>query len=181
MTVDTGSDVTWVQSSTCATCGGDDSLDPKSSSTLHIAADTYSISYGIGSVEGSWASDTLQLGASTLPDFAMLLVTAADDNDGSSPYDGLLALSYAASKDTGGAVTPLAEALYETKQASSRMIGIELRDGGQLTLGGTGTTAELDWMPNQSTYLCTSRRVDALTRQGSRRPPASSSTAKPWR
>lgn len=169
LSIDTGSDVTWVQSSSCTTCGGDDSLDPKSSSTLHVAAESYSVQYGIGSVEGAWASDTLRLGDSVLPDFAMLLVTAAIDSDDSSPYDGLLALSYAASEDTGGSVTPLVQALYDSKQATSRIVGIELRDGGALTLGGVDETRfiTLDWMPNQSTYLCASwQSMPSLTCRG---------------
>lgn len=61
--IDTGSSDLWLQSSSCVQCTGK-TFDPASSSTLSNSSTPFSISYGIGSAQGTTVSDVVSIGSS---------------------------------------------------------------------------------------------------------------------
>ena len=153
LSVETGSNTTWVGSESCTGCNVTSSLDPDTSSTLSTSNVSRSVSYSTGIANGSVAFDVARFGAAVVPKIYLLQAQVADRaSDGS---DGALALSYLndlALDDLAPAPT-LADALHGVGQAAQidqPIIGVELRDGGKLTLGGTDSAVytALDWMDN---------------------------------
>ncbi|KAG9096471.1 hypothetical protein FRC06_008624, partial [Ceratobasidium sp. 370] len=62
LTLDTGSSDLWLQSTKCAPCTGM-RFDPAHSSSLKNSSTPFAITYGIGSVKGSIATDSVSIGS----------------------------------------------------------------------------------------------------------------------
>ncbi|KAL1884317.1 hypothetical protein VTK73DRAFT_11 [Phialemonium thermophilum] len=137
MLVDTGAGTTWLMGSDCesSACKMHNSFGASDSTTLQVESDTFSISYGSGSVSGSLAKDKISVaGLDISMTFGIANVTSDDFTH--FPFDGILGLSMST-----GATDNFVQALKDTKALESNIFGISLSrnaDGpntGELSFG----------------------------------------------
>jgi cathepsin D len=141
MLLDTGAANTWVMGSNCTTsaCLAHDTFGSQDSSTLHVTATPWSVSYGTGTVEGVTVTDTVAFANYSVEmGFGSATFTSNDFNN--YPMDGILGLGRTASNQIG---TPtVMQVLDNNNLLQANILGIHLQrnsDGakdGQITFGG---------------------------------------------
>ena len=141
MLLDTGAANTWVMGSNCATsaCLAHDTFGAQDSSTLHVTATPWSVSYGTGTVEGVTVTDTVAFANYSVEmGFGSATFTSNDFNN--YPMDGILGLGRTGSNQIG---TPtVMQVLDNNNLLQANILGIHLQrnsDGakdGQITFGG---------------------------------------------
>ncbi|RDW91528.1 hypothetical protein BP5796_02693 [Coleophoma crateriformis] len=142
MLLDTGAGTSWVMGPTCTSdsCVLHNSFGPADSTTYKSSTETFSVSYGSGSVSGTLATDSLTLAGLT---FSMTLgnanLTSADFT--AFPFDGILGLSMAT-----GATPNFVQTLVSSKSLKSNLFGISINraeDGtntGEINFGAPDTS-----------------------------------------
>ncbi|XP_078512426.1 pepsin A-like [Lissotriton helveticus] len=93
---DTGSSNLWVPSTDCKSpaCNNHWRFDSASSSTFKSNNIQSVLPYGMGSVSGVLANDTVQIGTLVVTNQAFTLTSAEDNVFANFPFDGILGLSY---------------------------------------------------------------------------------------
>lgn len=139
---DTGSSNLWVPSSSCSGCGASNSFDVSSSASYFALDESFSISYGSGSAEGTVGSDTVSIGSlSTTAEFG--LITSAT-GFATSDFDGICGLAFESLADDN--ITPFFVQLFESGQISNEQFAFDLSDGSpSLTLGGYDESRSIWW------------------------------------
>jgi cathepsin D len=141
MLLDTGAANTWVMGSNCTTsaCLAHDTFGGQDSSTLHVTATPWSVSYGTGTVEGVTVTDTVAF-ANYSVGMGFGSATSASNDFNNYPMDGILGLGRTASNQIG---TPTVMQVLDNKNLlQANILGIHLQrnsDGakdGQITFGG---------------------------------------------
>ena len=122
---DTGSAYLWVAStecSTCATAGMTTFFDCGSSDTCESLGLQVIVTYGSGSLKGSFVADTVQIGDYTAEDQGFIDVTEVDDFE-SFAANGILGLGMSS---TSSGVSTLIENLKTQGQISNRIFSFYL-------------------------------------------------------
>ncbi|KAG8792931.1 hypothetical protein FRC12_004447 [Ceratobasidium sp. 428] len=148
--LDTGSSDLWLQSPECAPCTGT-RFDPTSSSSLHDSSTPFTISYGIGSVGGTVASDSVSIGSSssgfTVQNQVFGLVNYTNGTPVPGNIAGLMGLGF--KNLATSQATPFWEALVSSGRWAepvmsfwmTRYNNVSTADdaefGGEFTMGGT--------------------------------------------
>lgn len=138
--VDTGAASTWVMGSDCTTsaCKTHQTFGSQDSTSLNISKETWSVTYGTGTVSGAIVSDTIAFANYTIElEFGLASVTSDDFN--SYPMDGILGLGRPDSSTLGSST--FMAVVQKEKLLKTNILGIHLQrnsDGatdGQITLG----------------------------------------------
>lgn len=140
--LDSGAANTWVMGSECATdsCAKHNTLGSSDSSSLKVTDDTFSISYGTGSVNGTIASDTAHISNFSV-DLTFGLAGYASSEFASYPMDGILGLGRADKTDNDVTDGTIMDALAKASLIPAKLYGIHLSrssddlDDGELNFG----------------------------------------------
>ncbi len=122
---DTGSSYLWVASTDCSTCaasGMTTFFDCDSSSSCESLGAQITVTYGTGSLKGSFVEDTVQIGDYTSESQGFIDVTQVSEFDSFSS-NGILGLGLAS---TASGVTTLIENLKKQGQISNRIFSFYL-------------------------------------------------------
>lgn len=155
MLLDTGASNTWVMGTGCqsSACQLHNSFGTTNSGTLQQTTDTFSIAYGVGSVSGVIASDTVSFaGITNTMSFGIASVTSDDFLN--FPVDGILGLSLTTSTPPS-----FIQNLVASKALKSNIFGVALNratDGpntGEINFGAPDTsryTGDITYTPIDS-------------------------------
>ncbi|KAI9245757.1 aspartic peptidase domain-containing protein [Sporodiniella umbellata] len=156
VTLDTGSSDLWVPSTTCpvSECPYD-RFDPSKSSSFKAASQNFNIQYGIGSANGTYATDTVAVGGATANNQQFGTTTSTSDilvtaggktNSNSVQGNGILGLGYPAltqaASQGGGSYNPFMFNLVSQKVIREPVFSIYLNSytqtgwSGELIIGG---------------------------------------------
>ncbi|KAH8821183.1 aspartic peptidase domain-containing protein [Xylogone sp. PMI_703] len=122
MLLDTGASSTWVMGDACTSepCTKHNTFGPAESTTYNVTGDTFSITYGSGTVAGDVATDSLSIaGLNVSMPFGIANTTSDDFN--SFPMDGILGLA-----QTKGSTPNFLETLTAAKLLQSNIFGISI-------------------------------------------------------
>jgi len=158
--LDTGSSDLWVATNQCTSCPpGISTFNPSSSSSVTVSAQSIQINYGSGSVAGTLAQDSVNMGGFVVQNQVLTLVTDTSANFLQAPISGLMGLAF--STIAQSKATPFWQALangnsFSTPEMSfflTRFNGDAnaqtLEPGGAFTLGGTNSslfTGDIDFV-----------------------------------
>ncbi|KAG9126991.1 hypothetical protein FRC07_001114 [Ceratobasidium sp. 392] len=148
--LDTGSSDLWLQSPQCAPCTGT-RFDPADSSSLQNSSTPFAISYGIGSVKGSIATDSVSIGSSssgfTVQHQVFGLVNYTNGTPVPGDIAGLMGLGF--KNLATSQATPFWEALVSSGKWAEPVMCFwmtrynnvatteDAKFGGEFTMGGT--------------------------------------------
>ncbi|KIW05415.1 hypothetical protein, variant [Verruconis gallopava] len=153
MLLDSAASNTWVMSSDCksSACGVHNLLGTGDSSSLKVVQESFSVTYGTGSVQGIRGSDTAHLGSISVP-LTFGLATNVSNEFTTFPMDGILGLGRPENLvDKSGDVgaPSLMDVLITAKIITAKMFGLDLWRASD---GGTNS-GELNFgMPDSSRY-----------------------------
>lgn len=142
MLLDTGAGTSWVMGPSCTSdsCKLHNSFGAANSTTFVASTNTFSVSYGSGSVSGTLATDSLTLAGLTVTmTLGIANNTSADFT--SFPMDGILGLSQAQ-----GSTPNFLQTLVSSKQLKSNLFAVDLNrasDGtnnGEISFGAVDTS-----------------------------------------
>ncbi|RPD78625.1 acid protease [Lentinus tigrinus ALCF2SS1-7] len=154
--LDTGSSDLWVAATECLSCGQTPPFDPTKSSTIQQVtglggqAQTITIRYGSGRVDGILASDTVSMSGFTVNPQRLVVVEQMTDGLLDGDVSGIMGLAFEALASTQA--TPFWQALVNSNQFNSPEISFWLarhlddvnpaveEAGGVMTLGGTNSS-----------------------------------------
>lgn len=155
MLVDSGAVNSWVMSSDCKSqaCSTHSLFGPSDSSTLKVGSKSFSITYGSGNVNGTWASDDVHFAGSTFPmDFAV--VNQVSQEFASFPMDGILGFGAGTQQQDG---TPkIMDVMASKGLIKAKQFGVHLSryssgvNDGELNLGAPNTArydGQLSYVP----------------------------------
>jgi hypothetical protein len=91
---DTGSSDLWLPSIECSTCSGHNLYNSSQSSTYIDNDETFSITYGSGSVSGDIATDNFQIGDLSVSQVTFGSVTEESSGISSLDFDGVVGLAF---------------------------------------------------------------------------------------
>lgn len=139
MLLDSGAGTTWVMGSTCqsAACTMHTTYGPSDSTTLNETNQTFSISYGTGTVSGNLVQDNIAVAGITVAlSFGLANVTSDDFTH--FPFDGILGLAMSQGETdnfvsvvkTDGLLKSNVYGVYLTRATESP-------NDGEITFGGT--------------------------------------------
>ncbi|KAI9272493.1 aspartic peptidase domain-containing protein [Sporodiniella umbellata] len=170
VTLDTGSADLWVPSNNCPARECPFSrFNPSNSSSYKSLEAPFNIQYGIGSVNGTYVTDTVSLGGATINNQQLGLATSskdilfADESDGKTSHvdaNGILGLGYPsltqANSQGEGPYNPFVFNLVSQKLISEPVFSIYLNSitqtgwSGEIILGGIDNSkysGELNYLP----------------------------------
>ncbi|KAM9330210.1 pepsin A-like [Gastrophryne carolinensis] len=167
---DTGSANLWVPSVSCSSmaCTNHQKFNPQASSSFQSAHETVSISYGTGSISGSLAFDTVQVGPLVAKKQGLVLTETESIFLFYSHWDGILGLGYPSLSVSG--VAPVFDTLWSEGQLPEDLFSVYLTrgEGSVVIFGGTDSslyTGSLHWVPvtTQKYWQIT---IDSITLNG---------------
>ncbi|XP_043572465.1 gastricsin-like [Chiloscyllium plagiosum] len=154
---DTGSSNLWVPSIYCnsAPCGNHARFNPTQSSTFTTNGQTFSFSYGSGSLSGYFGYDTVNVAGISISKQELGL---SENEPGSNfyyaPFDGILGLSYPAL--SGGGAMPVFDNMLKENLLEEPLFSVYLsrypnsQDGGEVLFGGIDHgiySGQIHWAP----------------------------------
>ncbi|ORY96476.1 aspartic peptidase domain-containing protein [Syncephalastrum racemosum] len=158
VTLDTGSGTLWVPSTDCPTTNcPNERFDGTKSSTLNMTSTSFSMQYGIGSLNGTYARDTVAIGNLSVSDqvfglattTADILTTSSSSSASSTSEDysnGILGLAFPGINAVRGYTmdVPFVANLISNKVIKEPVFSIYLNSqfsygysGGEITFGGS--------------------------------------------
>ncbi|CAO3670461.1 unnamed protein product [Rhizopus stolonifer] len=168
VTLDTGSADLWVPSSSCPSSECPLSrFDSTNSSTFKSLSESFSIQYGIGSANGTYATDTVSVGGASVSSQQFGLASSTSDildsassNSNSVQGDGILGLGYPsltqANSQGSGSYNPFVFNLVSQNIISDPVFSIYLNSysetgwSGEIIFGGVDSTkydGDLAYLP----------------------------------
>ncbi|XP_067913824.1 gastricsin-like [Heterodontus francisci] len=154
---DTGSSNLWVPSIYCnsAPCGNHARFNPTHSSTFKTNGQTFSFSYGSGSLSGYFGYDTVNVASISISNQELGL---SENEPGSNfyyaPFDGILGLAYPAL--SGGGAMPVFDSMLKDNLVAQPLFSVYLgripnnHDGGEVIFGGIDNSlysGQIFWAP----------------------------------
>lgn len=126
MLLDSGASTTWVPATGCKSksCVSAEhkTYGPTNSSTYTKSTDTFKLSYGTGTVSGSYASDKVSFGGLTM-ELTFGAANVTSDNFNTFPFDGILGLGYANQSDS---VKTFMGTVADKKLLKANLFGVDL-------------------------------------------------------
>ena len=158
MLVDTGAGSTWVMGSSCTStaCTEHNTFNPDDSSSYEADSDTFSVSYGSGSVSGSLGSDNIGIAGITLK-YQFGVASQTTDDFVHFAFDGILGLSRGK-----GANENFLQTLEDTQDLSRNIFAVALNrasdgtDTGEISFG----TIDKSKYTGDVTYTATGTSTD---------------------
>lgn len=132
MLVDTGAGTTWVMGSNCKStpCTAHRTFSSDDSTSLKTTTQTFSISYGSGSVAGYLVTDDITVAGFKMP-FTFGLANETSDDFNHFPFDGILGLSM-----SKGATENFVQELVKEDVLDSNLFGVYLSRSVDNDMGG---------------------------------------------
>ncbi|XP_078277168.1 gastricsin-like [Rhinoraja longicauda] len=154
---DTGSSNLWVPSVYCnsAPCGNHARFNPSRSSTYRSSRQTFSFSYGSGSLSGFFGYDTVNVAGISISNQELgLSQSEPGSNFYYAPFDGILGLAYPAL--SSGRAMPVFDSMMDHNLLAAPLFSVYLgrdpnsNNGGEVIFGGVDEklyTGQIHWAP----------------------------------
>ncbi|ORY98756.1 aspartic peptidase domain-containing protein [Syncephalastrum racemosum] len=184
LTLDTGSAELWIPTTSCpATTCPYDRFDTKKSKTFKLSSMSFSIEYGIGSAKGTYAHETVTVGAAKVTNQTVGMVNSTENIlgvvSGGEQSNGILGMGYPGLNTARGSSNDKPFAFNLASQLQDPVFSIFLNKhfayglSGEIMFGGIDTAkfkGSLEYVPvaqyDMSSYLVSANLGKTATRKG---------------